>query len=136
MKGYRTEQKKLLLLYLSSHADEAFSTAQLCAALGDCGIGQSTVYRLIARLTEEGAVRRFAKEGGGGYLYQYLAVNECATHLHLRCTACGKLIHLDGEESAMLEGLLREKNGFLLDEGQTMLLGLCENCQQTHPRVS
>ena len=93
MNGYQTEQKRLLLDYLSRHAERAFTPAELAQALADGGIGKSTVYRLIARLSEEGAVRRFAREGGG-VAYQYLSGEHCASHLHLRCTACGRVIHL------------------------------------------
>lgn len=128
MKEYQTEQKKMLLLYLSSHAERAFSLAELAAALSECGVGKSTVYRLVARLCDEGAVRRFAREGARGFAYQYLPGGECATHLHLRCTACGRLFHLDAEASRRFAALLERHNGFLLDGGHTTLLGRCGDC--------
>ena len=129
MNGYRTEQKKLLLSYLSAHADEAFSLRELCETLGECGVGKSTVYRLVSRLTDEGAVRRFAREGGG-FAYQYLASAACTSHLHLRCTACGRVFHLSEEESAAVGRLLRGDCGFSLDEGRTVLLGTCADCPE------
>ena len=127
MNGYHTEQKKLLLSYLSHHADEAFSLRELTETLGACGIGKSTVYRLISRLVDEGAVRRFAREGGG-FAYRYLASEACASHLHLRCTACGRVIHLAEGALASVGAMLASEHGFRLDEGRTVLLGRCADC--------
>lgn len=127
MNGYHTEQKKLLLAYLSGRADEIFTLPELTEALGECGIGKSTVYRLVARLEEEGAVRRFAREGGG-FAYRYLASAACTSHLHLRCTACGRVIHLKEGALAAVGARLASEHGFRLDEGRTVLLGRCAEC--------
>ena len=126
--GYRTEQKKLLLLYLSTHAERAFSLAELADTMAECGVGKSTVYRLVAQMCEEGAVRRCAKERGRGYLYQYLDRTDCAAHLHLRCTDCGKITHLGEEETALFERVLAENNRFVLDDQRTLLFGRCAAC--------
>ena len=128
MKGYQTEQKKLLLTYLSSHADRAFTLEELGAVMTECGVGKSTVYRLVARLTEEGAIRRYAREEGRGYTYQYLERKECHSHLHLRCTVCGKVIHLSEEISRLFAGTLLTNNQFYLDDSRTLLFGRCDAC--------
>lgn len=128
MSGYQTEQKKLMLAYLSRHADEAFSAGELAATLGECGVGKSTVYRLIAQLCDEGVLRRFSREGGR-VAYQYLGSDTCSAHLHLRCTSCGRVIHLDGAAAAPLGVLLENEYGFRLNEGRTVLLGLCADCR-------
>ena len=135
MNGYQTEQKRLLLDYLSRHAECAFTPAELAQALADGGIGKSTVYRLVARLSEEGAVRRFAREGGG-VAYQYLAGEHCASHLHLRCTACGRVIHLSQTDSDRLGRLLSVRYRFALDGSKTMLTGLCNQCTQENPTTA
>lgn len=127
MSGYRTEQKKLLLAYLSLHADEVFTLRAISDTLSACGIGKSTVYRLVSRLVEEGRVRRFAREGGG-VAYQYLAGDDCLLHLHLRCTQCGRVTHLSEKESDMIGRTVLGSHRFKLDEGKTLLLGLCEQC--------
>lgn len=128
MSGYQTEQKKLMLAYLSRHADAAFSAGELATTLGECGVGKSTVYRLITQLCEEGVLRRFSR-AGGGVAYQYLGSDTCTAHLHLRCTACGRVIHLDGAAAAPLGALLENEYGFRLNEGRTVLLGLCADCR-------
>lgn len=128
MKGYQTEQKKLLLSYLSSHADRAFTLEELAAVMTECGVGKSTVYRLVARLSEEGAVRRYAKEEGRGYTYQYHEGAECHSHLHLRCTVCGRVIHLSEEISRLFAHTLLCEDKFHLDDSRTLLFGRCEEC--------
>ena len=130
MNGYQTEQKKLLLAYLSRHADEAFSSADLAKTLGECGVGKSTVYRLIAQLCEEGVLRRFSR-AGGGLAYQYLGSDGCTGHLHLRCTACGHVTHLADAAASPLGALLENEYGFCLNEGRTVLLGICADCRKT-----
>lgn len=128
MKGYQTEQKKLLLTYLSSHADRAFTLDELTAVMTECGVGKSTVYRLVARLAEEGTVRRYAREEGRGYTYQYLESGECHSHLHLRCVICGRVIHLSEEVSGLFASTLIENNRFYLDDSRTLLFGRCAEC--------
>ena len=128
MKGYQTEQKKLLLAYLSSHADRSFTLEELAAVMTACGVGKSTVYRLVARLSDEGAVRRYAREEGRGYTYQYLERQECHSHLHLRCSICGRVIHLSEEISRIFAKTLLESNQFQLDDGRTLLFGRCDAC--------
>ena len=128
MKGYQTEQKKLLLAYLSSHADRSFTLDELAAVMTACGVGKSTVYRLVARLSDEGAVRRYAREEGRGYTYQYLERQECHSHLHLRCSICGRVIHLSEDISRIFAKTLLESNQFQLDDGRTRLFGRCDAC--------
>lgn len=128
MQGYQTEQKKLVLAYLCAHQDRAFSLDELAAPMVACGVGKSTVYRLIARLVEDGRVRRYLREGGRGYTYQYFAQNDCRTHLHLRCTDCGRVVHLEKAVSAAVKETLKKDTGFLLDDEKTMLSGKCARC--------
>lgn len=128
MQGYQTEQKKRLLAYLSAHQDRAFSLEELTPPMVACGVGKSTVYRLIARLVDEGRVRRYLREGRRGYTYQYFAENDCRTHLHLRCTDCGRVVHLEKAVSAAVKEALKSRAGFVLDDEKTMLSGRCAAC--------
>ena len=128
MQGYRTEQKKILLDYLASHADRAFSLEELLPPMVARGVGKSTVYRLVARLADEGVVRRYLREGRRGYTYQFFAKEDCHAHLHLRCTDCGRVLHLCHGASESLRALLASDCGFTLDGEKTMLYGCCADC--------
>lgn len=130
MQGYQTEQKRLLFSYLQSHADEAFSMQALCAVMAGCGVGRSTVYRLIRQMCQDGQVRQLPPgEGRRSIAYQYLSGGSaCRRHLHLRCLQCGRVLHADDTLTAAIEKQLLASQGFTLDEGQAILPGLCSHC--------
>ena len=125
---YKTGKRGMILELLSKNPDRALSIDEICeSVLGGEG-GKSTVYRLVARLSDEGAVRRYAREEGRGYTYQYLERQECHSHLHLRCSICGRVIHLSEEISRIFAKTLLESNQFQLDDGRTLLFGRCDAC--------
>lgn len=134
MAKYNTEQKKALLNYLSQHEDRQYSAEELSALLAEGegegkAPGKSTVYRLVTELADEGILRRFPKNEGRGWLYQYHRRSDCSGHLHLKCTECGKLLHL---ECGMSDGLLmhiEEIHRFKVDNNASVLYGLCADCR-------
>jgi Fur family ferric uptake transcriptional regulator len=127
--GYQTEQKAALTAFLSAHRDRQFTAAEIAQELSTvASIGASTIYRLLGALVGEGSVRRFTVGGGRSFYYQYVG-GECHFHLHLKCTACGKLFHLDGAVSHFLQKQILASNRFVLDEESTLLFGICESCK-------
>lgn len=134
MAGYRTEQKKMLLAYLQARGGEAYTVEELAegmrAVYGELSPGVSTVYRLMTRLSEEGRVKRFVRREGRGFVYQIAAGRDCSHHLHMKCTSCGRLLHLDGALSEELRERIRSVGGFSLCEEATVLFGLCRDCEK------
>lgn len=134
MSGYRTEQKKMLLAYLQANGTQAYSVEALAQGMrsmyGELAPGVSTVYRLIDRLSKEGTVKRFPKEIGRGFVYQIVAGRTCRSHLHLKCSRCGRLIHMDSALSEELTNRLLSVCGFALNEEETILFGSCEDCRR------
>lgn len=131
--NYNTQQKKLILGFLSDNAGNAFSADQIVAALADkgCGApGRSTVYRLMGRLCDEGTVKRFVPDGKKRSLYQIAGGEECHHHLHLKCTECGKLLHMREAESEDVLKLIFGDCNFSVDREQTTLFGCCGECRQ------
>ena len=127
--GYKTEQKTALVTFLSTHSDRQFTAATLSQELSESAhIGTSTIYRLLGALIEEGRVRRFAIAGERTYYYQYVG-GSCHSHLHLKCTACGRLYHLDDAVSQFLHKQILASNLFSLDEESTLLFGICHHCK-------
>ena len=49
-------------------------------------------------------------------------------HLHLKCTRCGRLFHLDCDFMDELRQHLLEEHGFLLQCSGDLLHGLCQEC--------
>ncbi len=128
---YHTAQKKLLIDFLHAHADEAFTVEEIASRLtGEHAPGKSTLYRLLPHLAEEGQVKRFTKDGSRKAVYQAVCCSRHDAHLHLKCTDCGKLLHLDDDAStAVLRNVLRNSH-FAVDEKQTVLFGKCGACRK------
>lgn len=128
MAEYKTKQKEILIRFLKTREDTPLSIEEIFEHIGETGehLGKSTVYRLINKLCEEGMVKRF--EQGKKFLYQLAGGEDCHYHLHLKCTECGKLIHMDHEQSEKLIEAIYGKQGFTVSQTDTTLFGRCEDC--------
>jgi|BioPla2DNA2_1021312.scaffolds.fasta_scaffold101971_2 Fe2+ or Zn2+ uptake regulation protein len=132
MATYQTEQKKALADCLSRHAhqtalscDEALSLLAQDKAY-DVKPGKSTVYRLLSQMVEEGLVQRTVVAGKRQARFRWV-LPECSSHLHLKCTNCQRLIHLEASLSKMLKGAV-EAADFVMDIEETLILGRCKSC--------
>ena len=130
MAHYRTEQKTLLLDFLKANSENSYTIEEIIEALGDNSIGKSTVYRLMTRLVEEKVVKRSAGEKGRQFVYRIIADDHCKYHLHLQCTDCGKILHLDEKTSDTLLSCVNASKGFSVSEEDTVLLGKCASCKK------
>ena len=134
MSSYNTEQKKLLEEFMTKNRDRSFTIDEIIEGLrdmrGESEIlpGRSTVYRLIGRLAEEGKLRKFVKADSRKASYQLMVGQHCDCHLHLKCTDCGKLFHMDEDVSDELVSLIRACNSFSVDEEESVLYGKCSSC--------
>lgn len=130
MAHYQTAQKKLLLDFLRERSRQAFTIEELAAALEgrEHAPGKSTLYRLMPLLVQEGRVKRFVRGTSRQFLYQMMG-ESCRTHLHLKCSICGQMVHMGHEESLELVRMIDKKYHFSVSEGDTVLFGLCENCR-------
>lgn len=130
---YKTKQQRAVLAFFEAGKERCFTVEEVHAHLSDSGreVGLTTVYRAITRLCEEGVLRRYTPaEIGDAAYYQY---NSCKdNHLHIRCSSCGDLAHMDCEEVEDFCRHIASHHGFQLDEGQTVLVGLCRRCAGAH----
>lgn len=129
MSKYMTRQRKAMLSYLGSHADELFCAQEIAEALADEGVSLSAVYRNLAELEAEGRVRRASRENAREVYYQFIGADECRGCLHLQCKKCGRTFHMDAAGAEQLKSVLEKSEGFALDKGDTVLYGLCEVCR-------
>ncbi len=139
-KTYRTKGKDELIAYLAAHPDCQFTTEELCIAVnGDASCGKSSIYRRLTQLCEEQTVRKFRSDDRDVNVYQYVGAHcDCSRHFHEKCTACGKIQHLDCSDSVAFALHLLQEHGFEIDCGQTILYGLCANCRSekgAHPHA-
>ena len=130
MSSYHTEQKKILLDFLTKNKDRSFTIDEITESIQSLGasVGRSTVYRLVNRLVEDGAVRRFVKPDSRSAAYQLVAGDHCESHLHLKCLGCGMLFHMDEEISDELVKKIRRSSAFSVDEEESVLYGKCSTC--------
>ena len=134
MAHYQTAQKKKLTEFMTKHSEKCFSVEELYAEMEklynhDELPGKSTIYRLIQQMTAEGTVKRMLKEHSRKFAYQIAAGEHCASHLHLKCMDCGRLLHMDDNESLKIMTEVLKKNHFAVDGKETVLVGKCDNCK-------
>lgn len=132
MKHYQTAGRAQLTAYLAAHAAQRPQSAkEICAGLAAEGgaPGNSSVYRLITVLCEEGELRH-TKDPEGVAVYQYVGEGGavCRSHFHLQCTACGRVTHLTCGCGAEIARMLATEHGFAVDSGKTVFYGLCAAC--------
>jgi Fur family ferric uptake transcriptional regulator len=124
---YNTEKRAEILSFLGSCRGEAVTIDSICNSILKDGKGKSTVYRLISKLVDEGAVRKISDARTRHVTYQYINGGSCAEHLHLKCTVCGRLLHLDDETTHLLENKIFNSRGFRVDDS-SLLYGRCGDC--------
>ena len=127
--AYQTKQQEAIEQLFSARPEECLTAEEAYHALRESGmeIGQSTVYRSITKLCQNGRLRRYVPhDSGAAAMFQYNPCRE--SHMHIRCIHCGALAHLHCEEVDSFARHLNLHHGFTLDEGQTILYGCCDAC--------
>ena len=131
-RGYQTKQKQLIYAFFAKHPNRHFSAKEVAENLKmSAQIGESTVYRLIHKLTEDGEIRRFHGKNSKSVVYQFAGKDaHCDEHFHLKCSGCGQLIHLDCALVKDFEAHMGSHHGFSIDHTKTVIYGTCESCHE------
>lgn len=125
---YNTEQRNLLLSFLQNNPDKMFSAKQIEASLVDKNISRSAVYRNLAELESDGKIKRCSRNESRETLYQFYDLQSCRNHIHLSCTKCGKIFHMENKVADTLVTDVEATEGFEISKGETTLYGVCRNC--------
>ena len=128
MPAYSTKQRKILLSYLASHADEELPADRISRDLSDKGISVSAVYRNLATLEAEGQIQKVTKSGERRAFYRFSGSDECRKHIHLYCTGCGKTYHVDVPTTDLVADSIASSSGFKVDRSKTVISGICRDC--------
>ena len=118
---YSTRQKRELLSFLKERSMQHFSVDEVVFELRD---------RYLELLAEQGRVRKYPGVQG---VTQYQHVEDAAScdgHLHMLCSRCGNLLHVDCEMMGPMTEHLMTEHGFRLDLRETLLVGVCEKCRE------
>lgn len=133
MKDYHSQYKSWILSYFSSHQDDIINASEILAKMREEGmsINQATVYRNLDKLEENGQIKGHRISDKEEKYYQYMEPgHDCTHHLHLYCRKCGRVIHLDCDFMQEIEDHLKSDHGFTLDCTDSVLVGLCSDCQR------
>ncbi len=126
---YDTKREEALLALLREGGERGLTLREISERLTPDGKGKSTIFRLLASLTERGAIRKLPDGQSRHFVYQYTESEHCHHHLHLKCTDCGRFIHLTDKLSALLCDALNKEGHFALDGERSILFGRCEACR-------
>lgn len=127
MKKYSTKQREELMAFFEEHPHKQFTAHEIAEALSE-GISQSAVYRNLSELEKEGTIKRSIKEGCRESVYQYTKAEACKNAIHLACTKCGNIRHLDSKIAERIRKAAEEIDGFLI--GNACVYGVCGNCEK------
>ena len=95
-------------------------------------VGLTTVYRQLARLSEEGFILKTSTEAKGS-CYSLMR-DSCTEHYHLVCTECGALDHLSCDHIEELIHHIALRHSFTVSPAKTTLYGLCAACSRAKKR--
>lgn len=130
---YRTKQRDILIGYLETVPGVHITAADVCdyfKARGD-SIGQSTVYRQLESLVDEGVITKYVIDGNSPACFEFTGEGihrDNVNCFHCKCEKCGKLIHLQCEELDEIQAHLLKEHAFKLNSMRTVFYGICEEC--------
>ena len=131
---YTTKQRTAILNFLKENSDRHIKASDVVAYMRENGIkiGTATVYRSLEKFEDEGLVRKFIVDEHTGACYQFAGTPAaCHSHFHLKCTECGKLIHLSCEFLENMEKHIYDEHGFTVSSAKTVIYGVCAECSHT-----
>ena len=126
MKNNRTTIAKSTIQELIEHSDVALSQPDIQAQVGDL-CNRVTIYRVLDRLVEEGAIHKIIDIDG---LTKFMSCHQCEDdqhhkhhHIHFHCSVCNNV--------TCLHHVIPQFNlpkDYIVKEVNFMVSGICENC--------
>ena len=131
---YKTKQREILIGYLENFQGKHITASDVYEYFRSQGesIGQSTIYRQLESLVDEGIINKYIIDGNSPACFEYVGNDHHhdggEVCYHCKCQKCGKLIHLNCDELEEIQEHLFKDHRFKLDPIRTVFYGLCENC--------
>ncbi|MBQ9181792.1 MAG: transcriptional repressor [Bacilli bacterium] len=123
--SYKTKQKDVILDIIKNKKNE-FTIKDIYVET-EKSIGLTTIYRLVDKLIKNGTLSKNIGEDNVTY-YQYLEDCNCDNHFYLKCTKCGKLIHVDCDCIGDLYNHILSIHKFSLSKEHIIINGICNIC--------
>ena len=131
--GYATASRRKILKFLESNRDRTVTAADIDEYLTaqNSQVNVTTIYRYLDKLTKEGTVIKYVAQKGSQAAYQYVERgHHCDEHLHCKCVRCGRIIHLECAFMDEISEHIRMDHGFALQCRNSILYGVCRECQE------
>lgn len=125
MNTRNTKQKELILETLCSlHSHPTILELYDIVRSKNPTIGQATVYRNVAKLVEEGRVKRvLTKDGIDHY------DGDCSNHSHFMCRRCHRLFDLPAINTNSLVSQVSGVSSFDISSVSVLFEGICRECK-------
>ena len=132
--SYKTSQRTQLYDFLKRNPHTCFTARQIADALSSSGadISISAIYRNLSALSQEGTIRKSVQKDKREAYYRYVDSEACRDEIHITCSECGKIFHMDHRLCTLLEDHLMNGQGFMLDKSRTVIYGICDECRKHH----
>ena len=130
--GYTTTSRTKILEFLKNNCDRTVNVSDIQRYLTQTGheVNITTIYRYLDKLSNDGTVMKYVSEKGNQAVYQYIDLGlHCVNHLHLQCTNCGAILHLDCAFMNEIAEHILEDHGFIIQCKNSIIYGLCPKCQ-------
>ncbi|MDD6276277.1 MAG: transcriptional repressor [Clostridia bacterium] len=131
--SYTTKQGEAVLSLLKSRSGTHFTADEIVAALMKSGVsvGKATVYRHLDKLIKRGLVRKYVVDEGVSACYEFITHSgDCTRHYHLKCSECGRLLHIECKYLDEVSSHILKNHGFIISPEKTVLYGVCESCRE------
>lgn len=132
---YATKKRSMILEYLMEHSDKDVTVKEIEEKLNQKeadSVNMTTIYRYLDKLAKEGMVLKHTSENGKKSTFQYVEPShECQNHLHMKCSNCGRIYHIDCGFMDELKEHIYKHHHFTLLCKTSMLYGICEECNRT-----
>lgn len=129
---YNTKLKDEIMSYMQRNRDRRVSAYQINEYMkaNNVKINITTIYRNLDKMTAAGKLLRVKSPEDDCNLYQYLDVDgECDIHLHVQCSKCGSIVHVNEEGMELIGNYLYDKCGYILNCKDSMIVGKCDKCR-------
>lgn len=134
---YNTEQRRLVIACLDQNADRYQTVDELLSQLRSegHGIGRTTIYRTVEKLSSEGLVAKVIGPRGSSSYYKRISQDTKEPQGQLLCLECGRAFPLDCSMLQAFSDHVREHHGFEVDQHRTVICGTCEDCRRAQGKI-
>lgn len=131
--SYNTKQGGMILSLLQKQPGKHFTADEIINELAKDGrsVGKATVYRHLDKLIKQGLVRKYIAEEGQSACFEFIDESgNCESHYHLKCSRCGRLLHVECSYLDEVAHHIFEHHGFVISPEKTVLYGMCDKCRE------